>query len=87
MAFCDSMGASPGNLVAVLGRLIAELPRPALPLRLVITCPACGKQHVDEGEWATRLHRTHQCQDHGCLHEWRPSTLYTVGVASLALEV
>lgn len=31
------------------------------PVPLVMHCPA-GHPHVDEGEWATRPHRTHQCQ-------------------------
>jgi hypothetical protein len=56
------------------------------PSRLVLYCPA-GHQHVDEGEWATRPHRTHQCQWTdgliSCKLEWRPSPLPTFGVASL----
>ncbi len=31
------------------------------PIPMVMFCPA-GHQHVDEGEWATKVHRTHQCQ-------------------------
>jgi len=40
-----------------------------------LACPACGKRHIDEGEWATRPHHTHRCVDdeagRGCGHEWR----------------
>lgn len=32
------------------------------PLQMVMYCPA-GHQHMDEGEWATRPHKTHQCQE------------------------
>lgn len=24
-------------------------------------CPKCNKQHLDEGEWAKRLHHKHLC--------------------------
>lgn len=27
----------------------------------VLRCPNCGREHVDEGEWETRPHRTHLC--------------------------
>lgn len=43
-------------------------------------CPACGAPHVDEGEWATRPHRTRRCQVPGCVYEWRPFDVPTVGV-------
>lgn len=49
------------------------------PIPLVLYCPVCGAPHVDEGEWATTPHKTHQCQS--CRHEWRPFTYPTVGVA------
>lgn len=50
-------------------------------ISMLLTCPDCSTQHIDEGEWTTRLHRTHQCQ--GCLKEWRPANVPTVGVKSL----
>jgi hypothetical protein len=31
------------------------------PVSMVLYCPA-GHKHVDEGEWATRPHKTHRCQ-------------------------
>lgn len=65
-------------------------PEPACPFRLVMSCPSCGKLHVDRGEWATRLHKTHLCVDDphsapekGCGTRWRPSEHPTVGVATL----
>lgn len=53
----------------------------AAPVPMVLACPQCGVQHIDEGEWAaTRHHKTHQCQ--ACKHEWRPFPYATVGVAA-----
>lgn len=57
-------------------RVFGKKPEPA-----ILHCPECGVQHVDDGEWATRVHRTHQCQ--ACGHEWRPCEYPTFGVAGL----
>jgi hypothetical protein len=39
-----------------------------------LTCPACGKEHVDDGELAAVRHRTHTCVADvvmpGCGHVW-----------------
>lgn len=43
-------------------------------------CPNCGEQHVDEGEWASKPHRTHRCAY--CGHEWRPYPVATYGIRS-----
>lgn len=51
----------------------------AIPLRLA--CEACGKLHIDEGEFATKLHHTHTCQF--CGLTWRPAIPHTVGVRFL----
>lgn len=48
------------------------------PYPVQINCPKCDVLHIDEGEWATRPHKTRQCQ--GCGHEWRPFEYPTVGV-------
>ena len=48
------------------------------PIALRLFCPECGFQHIDEGEWATRPHRTHLCLN--CGIEWRVSPDFTVGV-------
>ena len=51
---------------------------------IVLTCPLCRQQHVDEGEWETRAHWAHKCVPgpfgNGCGHEWRPSNHPTRGV-------
>lgn len=55
-----------------------------MSLRALIWCPACHRQHVDEGEWVTREHKTHRCVgEGGCGFEWRPMDTATVGVAHL----
>lgn len=49
-----------------------------------LSCPDCDAPHVDEGEWATRPHKTHLCGT--CGHEWRPAEHYTVGIQTVAEE-
>lgn len=51
------------------------------PMALILFCPRCAVQHVDEGEWATRPHQTHLCVE--CGYEWRPALINTVGVESI----
>lgn len=50
----------------------------SMPEPLVMDCPSCGVRHIDEGVWATKPHKTHQCQ--ACGQEWRPKETPTVGV-------
>lgn len=50
-----------------------------VPLRLI--CERCGELHIDEGEQATTVHRTHACQHCGAL--WAPAVVPTVGVLFL----
>lgn len=49
------------------------------PERLILFCPECDFQHIDEGEWSTRLHKTHLCLRCGFL--FRPSEEPTFGVS------
>lgn len=53
----------------------------AAPIPMVLPCPECGVEHIDEDEWETRPRRTHLCQF--CGHQWRPSSRATVGVMVL----
>ena len=55
-------------------------PESSVPMEL--NCPSCAEPHVDIGEWATRPHKTHQCQK--CGREWRPFAYTTVGIAPQA---
>ncbi len=34
-------------------------PAPIQPIPMIIVCVGCGQQHIDEGAFATRPHRTH----------------------------
>jgi rubredoxin len=51
----------------------------AIPIQL--NCPRCGEQHLDLGDFATKLHHTHACQKCGLV--WRPCKFFTVGVKFL----
>lgn len=51
------------------------------PIPMRIPCPECGALHIDEGEFATKVHHTHACQECGAV--WRPAVVATVGVRFL----
>lgn len=51
------------------------------PVPMFLTCPKCNARHIDEGEFATKVHHTHSCQS--CGLTWRPAVVPTVGVAFL----
>lgn len=52
-----------------------------IPVPMLLWCPACGARHVDEGEFAIRVHHTHACQECGMV--WRPCVAATSGVQFL----
>jgi len=77
-------GTGPRDLLVVrvaeaLARERVQGVRPPLAIRL--HCPECGELHIDEGQWATRVHHTHSCQN--CGATWRPAVGPTVGVRFL----
>lgn len=37
--------------------------------RVLLVCPKCSERHIDKGEFAKRLHHTHQCNL--CGFQWR----------------
>src|SRR5579863_1572865 len=51
-----------------------------IPIEEELHCPSCGARHIDEGEWETRLHKTHLCLNPDCNRQWRPFEYPTVGV-------
>lgn len=57
------------------------------PRQARLFCPYCGKQHIDEGKYAAKMHQNHRCVDDadgkGCGKEWRLEE-YLVGVAEVA---
>jgi hypothetical protein len=59
----------------------------AFPLDLVLHCPACKLQHIDEPDertpgWVNPPHKSHLCHGCGCI--WRPAEVPTNGVAKVA---
>ena len=56
------------------------------PLAMILHCPACGVQHLDEPDeasgWTNPPHRSHLCQ--ACGYIWRPADIPTTGVATIA---
>ena len=61
------------------------IPKPDVALPVVIDarlpCEACGRLHVDEGEFARKAHHTHSCQF--CGLTWRPMVPFSRGVRFL----
>lgn len=59
---------------------------PPVPIPLLLFCPRCLRQHVDEpkGTWTNPPHATHTCQF--CQLLWRPGNYPTTGVRSLELQ-
>lgn len=53
----------------------------AAPIPMFLCCPMCGTRHIDEGEFATKIHHTHSYQK--CGLTWRPAVVATVGVRFL----
>ncbi len=66
-------------------RLAAQVKELQAPIPMLLACPDCAVQHVDEGEWATRPHHIHLCE--ACGHMWGPAVRATVGVRSLSTPV
>ena len=59
---------------------------PALPIPMILFCPKCGLQHIDEPDeltpdWQNPPHRSHLCHGCGCI--WRPADVATVGVRAI----
>jgi rubredoxin len=52
-----------------------------VPIPMILCCPMCNARHIDRGEFATKPHHTHACQE--CGHVWRPAVVPTVGVQFL----
>ncbi len=62
-----------------LERALERMMAPAVPM--ILTCPSCSGRHIDEGEFASKPHHTHACQNCGMV--WRPAIVPTVGVQFL----
>lgn len=56
------------------------------PIPMILFCPKCGVQHVDEAEppeWLNPPHATHKCKV--CKHLWRPANVFTNGVLHIPM--
>lgn len=64
-------------------RLEQQSEQLARAIPMVLHCPRCGAQHIDEpkGAWTNPPHRSHECQ--GCGLNWRPADVPTVGVRTV----
>ena len=58
---------------------LEEASKPPIPM--LLWCPECGERHIDRGDFATKPHHTHACQE--CGMTWRPAVVPTVGVLFL----
>jgi hypothetical protein len=60
------------------------------PIDMVLYCPKCGLQHIDEAHagWSNPAHRSHLCRKEsgGCGTVWRPADVATNGVRSIQTE-
>jgi len=68
-------------IVDFLERLLEAARGLSAPIPMLLHCPECGTRHIDEGEFATKNHHTHACQE--CGFVWRPAIVSTVGVRFL----
>jgi hypothetical protein len=71
------------GVIDPVGSILLEVDEthPPAPIPMYLTCPKCNERHIDEGEFATRVHHTHSCQR--CGLTWRPAVVPTIGVAFL----
>jgi hypothetical protein len=75
--YCGGMGASSRSF---LRRFLEWRANNAPPIPMVLHCPLCHVQHVDQATetWSNPPHRSHLCHNCGCV--WRPADVATVGV-------
>lgn len=78
------------SMVRILEKRVTELeaelaearsPAGGQAIPMLIWCPDCSARHIDEGEFATKAHHTHACQQ--CGNTWRPAVVATVGIRFL----
>lgn len=60
---------------------LAQHHAPNYTVPMILHCPMCNGRHIDEGEFAEKVHHTHACQH--CGHVWRPARVNTHGVKFL----
>ncbi len=81
-----SMWKNETNLREEMGKtlnLLLNLESALKPIPMVLYCPYCLVQHIDDGEWATKPHRRHLCQNPECGLRFIPAKVNTFGVREL----
>lgn len=84
----------PATGISLSGQGVGSQEGFSAPIDMVLHCPSCGLQHIDEPEqsvdvdgyspridWGNPPHRSHLC--HGCGHIWRPADVPTNGVKAV----
>lgn len=87
---CEPLGHEIDTLMANhIEEFLDDTPAPesreAEPIRMVLHCPKCHAQHIDEPDertpgWNNPPHRSHLCHACGCI--WRPADVPTMGVTA-----
>lgn len=62
---------------------VQPAPQHLPPIPMILNCPHCGTRHIDEGEFATKPHTSHTCQNAKCGLTWKAAHVPTVGVQFL----
>jgi len=80
---CDSCAENKATIEELqkIRVVIGKAEVPASPVPMLLNCPTCGRRHIDEAEFADKVHHTHACQFCGMV--WRPALVATVGVKFL----
>lgn len=68
---------------AIHAKFVSPLEGSGSPLDMLLWCPKCNAQHIDEPSegWDNPPHRSHLCHDCGCI--WRPADVPTNGVKDI----
>lgn len=67
-----------------MNKVTENYPDGETPIPMILHCPKCGEQHVDEPVpgWENPPHRSHLC--HNCGTIWRPADVATNGVKEIS---
>lgn len=84
-ALTNNIGDQPliDHLLQGSATLVQRMGELAAPVPMLLWCPLCHTRHIDEGEFATKPHHSHSCQNPECGLTWRPAVKATVGVKTL----